>query len=376
MEFQYHLPVNLMFGRGKVACVGEVAARYGKRAVIVTGGSSSKKSGLLDKVMSFLEAAGVKSAVFDKASQNPLTTTAREGAEFAKEFGCDCVVALGGGSIMDCAKAVAFLAVNAGDVNDYIYNLIEGESALPIIAVPTTCGTGSEGNGFAVLTNPENGDKKSLRRDSIIPSLSIIDSELMQTMPKSVLSSVGFDALCHSMEAYLSKLSQPITEYLSLQGMKLIAENLADIYSGCTDPDKWDSVTWASTIGGMVINTAGVALPHGMEHPASGLKNIVHGRGLAALTPVITDASFAAAKEKYETIAKILGEKSACDCGEGIRKLLERIDLSVTLSEQGITADDIPWMTENCFKVSAASIKNHPAVFNKEAVARLYEQAL
>jgi alcohol dehydrogenase class IV len=277
---------------------------------------------------------------------------------------------------MDCAKAIAFLAVNDGDINDYIYNLINGNDALPIIAIPTTCGTGSEGNGFAVLTNPENGDKKSLRRNSIIPSLSIIDSELMQTMPKKILASVGFDALCHSMEAYLSKLSQPITEYLSLQGMKLIAENLPDIYSGCTDSDKWDAVTWASTIGGMVINTAGVALPHGMEHPASGLKNIVHGRGLAALTPVITDASYAAAPEKYGVIASILGEKSACDCGDGIRKLLERIELTVNLTEQGIVTEDIPWMVENCFKVSAASINNHPVAFNKEGIARLYELAM
>jgi alcohol dehydrogenase class IV len=376
MEFQYHLPVNLMFGRGKAACIGEVAARYGTRALIVTGGNSSKKSGLLDRVRERLEAAGICSVTFDKVTQNPLTTTAQLGAAIARENDCKCVIGLGGGSIMDCAKAIAFLAVNDGDINDYIYNRIAGEDALPIIAVPTTCGTGSEGNGFAVLTNPENGDKKSLRRDSIIPAVSIIDSELMQTMPRHILSSVCFDALCHSMEAYLSALSQPMTEYLSLQGMKLIAENLADVYNGSCEPEKWDAVTWASTIGGMVINTAGVALPHGMEHPASGLKNIVHGRGLAALTPVITDASFEAAPEKYRIIAKILGGEKASDCGDNIRMLLQRIDLTTNLSEQGITREDIPWMTENCFKVSAASIKNHPAAFDKEGIARLYEQAL
>jgi alcohol dehydrogenase class IV len=167
-----------------------------------------------------------------------------------------------------------------------------------------------------------------------------------------------------------------MTEYLSLQGMKLIAENIADIYAGSQDPDRWDSVTWASTIGGMVINTAGVTLPHGTEHPASGLKNIVHGRGLAALTPVITDASFAAAPEKYETISKILGGKSASDCGDSIRKLLESIDLVTNLSEQGIAESDIPWMTENCYKVSAASINNHPAHFNRDGIARIYEDAL
>jgi alcohol dehydrogenase class IV len=376
MEFSYSLPVNLLFGRGKVSQIGTAAAKYGNRALIVTGGSSSKKSGLLDRVQESLKEAGVCCAVFDKVTQNPLTTTAAEGAKIAAEYGCGCVIGLGGGSIMDCAKAIAFLAVNYGDINDYIYNRVAGESALPIIAVPTTCGTGSEGNGFSVLTNPENGDKKSLRRDSIIPALSIIDSELMQTMPKHILSSVCFDALCHSMEAYLSKLSQPMTEYLSLQGIKLIAENIVDVYNGSDEPEKWDSVTWASTIGGMVINTAGVALPHGMEHPASGLKNIVHGRGLAALTPIITDASCTSDTEKYGTISKLLGGHSAADCGDCIRKLLDSISLTTTLSEQGISSDDIPWMTENCFKVSAASINNHPRLFDSNGIAKLYEQAL
>ncbi len=376
MKFQYHLPVNLLFGRGTVSEIGTAALKFGQKALIVTGGSSSKKSGLLDRVSKALTECGVTYTVFDKVTQNPLTTTAVEGAQLARSCGCDCVIGLGGGSIMDCAKSVAFLAVNEGDINDYIYNRLAGQAALPIIAVPTTCGTGSEGNGFAVLTNPENGDKKSLRRDSIIPALSIIDSELMQTMPKHVLASVGFDALCHSMEAYLSRISQPMTDALALQGIAGIAENLVSVYEGTENPEAWDRVTWASTIGGMCIHTAGVALPHGMEHPASGLRNIVHGRGLAALTPVITDASFEANPEKYGTISKILGGTSASDCGDQIRKLLEKIDLVTSLSEQGIAASDIPWMTENCFKVSAASIQNHPAQFGKDEIAKLYEKAL
>jgi alcohol dehydrogenase class IV len=330
----------------------------------------------LDKVIEHLAAAKVDSVVFDKATPNPLTTTVTAAAQVARETGCDSVIGLGGGSIMDCAKGAAFLAVNDGDINDYIFGRVVGEQALPIIAVPTTCGTGSEGNSFAVLTNPETGDKKSLRRNSIIPALSIIDSELMQTMPKHILSSVCFDALCHSMEAYLSKLSQPMTEYMALQGMKAVAENLPDLYNGSDAPDPWDAVTWASTIGGMVINTAGVALPHAMEHPASGLKNIVHGRGLAALTPAITDASFSGAPEKYQVIAGFLGGKSAADCGDCIRKLLQSIDLNVTLSEQGVSKEDIPWMTENCFHVSAVSVQNHPVMFDRDGISRLYEQAL
>ena len=122
MNFTYNLPVNIIFGCGKVNEVGKIAKPYGKKVLIVTGKSSAKKSGLYDKVKNSLEAEGMESVLFDKVTQNPLTTTAIEGAEFAKENGCDTVLAIGGGSIMDCAKAIAFLAVNDGDINDYIFN--------------------------------------------------------------------------------------------------------------------------------------------------------------------------------------------------------------------------------------------------------------
>lgn len=376
MKFNYNLPVNLIFGRGRVAELGSLAKAYGSKALIVTGKGSTKKSGLLDRAVEYLKEAGIESVIFDKVSQNPLTTTAITGADFAKENGCDVVVALGGGSIMDCAKAIAFLAVNDGDINAYIFNRLVSDAALPLLLVPTTCGTGSEGNGFAVLTNPENGDKKSLRCNAIVAKASIIDSELMETMPKRILASVGFDALCHCMEAYVSKIAQPMTDMLSLQGMELIGKNLVNVYQGNGDADAWDAITWASTIGGMVINTAGVTVPHGMEHPASGLRDIVHGRGLAALTPPIIEESIKGAPEKYAAISKCLGGKDENDCADVVRKLLKEIDLITTLSEQGILPEDIDWMVENCFKVSAAGIANHPVTFDREDIRRLYEKAM
>ena len=376
MKFNYHLPVNLVFGRGRVAELGSIAKTYGKKALIVTGKGSTKKSGLLDRAVKYLEEAGLESVLFDNVSQNPLTTTAMEGAEFAKENGCDMVVALGGGSIMDCAKAIAFLAVNDGDINDYIFTRLVSDVALPLILVPTTCGTGSEGNGFAVLTNPDNGDKKSLRCNAIVAKASIIDSELMETMPKHILASVGFDALCHCMEAYISKIAQPMTDMLALQGMELIGANLLKVYQGNGDAEAWDAVTWASTIGGMVINTAGVTVPHGMEHPASGLRNIVHGRGLAALTPPVIEESIKGAPEKFAAISRCLGGKDETDCADRVRQLLKDIDLATTLSEQGILPEDINWMVENCFKVSAAGIANHPVTFDREDIKRLYEKTM
>ena len=376
VAFKYFLPVNIEFGSGKVAKAGELTKPYGKKALIVTGHSSAKKSGLYDKVKDSLKAEGIDSVLFDKVAQNPLTTTAAEGAAFAKENGCDVVVAIGGGSIMDCAKAIAFLAVNNGDVSDYIFGKKASDTALPIILIPTTCGTGSEGNGFAVLTNPDNGDKKSLRCNAIVAKVSIVDPECMMTMPKHVLASVGFDALCHNMEAYTSKIAQPFTDALSLYAVDLIAHNLVDVYKGTGSKDSWEKITLASTIGGMVINTAGVTLAHGMEHPASGLKDIVHGKGLAALTPMIIEASYQGAPEKFAKLAKLFGGEKAEDLAGKVRELLEAIELTCTLSDLGIEEKDIPWMAENCMKVSAPSIANNPVVFSQEEIAEIYKKAL
>lgn len=376
LSFSYCLPVNIAFGRGKVHEVGALTKPYGRKALVVTGRSSAKKSGLYDKVAASLQAAGIESILFDQVMQNPLTTTARDGAAFARHNDCDVVVAIGGGSIMDCAKAIAFLAQNEGDINDYIFNRKTGDRALPLVLIPTTCGTGSEGNGFAVLTNPENGDKKSLRTNAIIAKVSIVDPECMMTMPKKVLASVGFDALCHCMEAYTSKIAQPFTDALAVYAMELIAAHLVKVYKGEEGIEGWEKITLASTIGGMVINTAGVTLAHGMEHPASGLKDIVHGHGLAALTPVVIEASQKGEHFKFAKIARIFGGITAEDCAMKIRTLLQELDLECSLSDLGLKEEDIPWMAENCMKVSAAGIANNPVVFTQNEIEELYRKAM
>ena len=277
---------------------------------------------------------------------------------------------------MDCAKAIAFLSVNNGNINDYIFNKSTSDKALPLVLIPTTCGTGSEGNGFAVLTNPETGDKKSLRTNAIVAKVSIVDPECMMTMPKKVLASVGFDALCHSIEAYTSKIAQPFTDALSLYAISLIADNLVDVYEGKASKEAWEKITLASTIGGMVINTAGVTLAHGMEHPASGLRDIVHGQGLAALTPAVIEASCKGEHFKFAKIARIFGGVTAEDCAPKIRTLLKKLDLECKLSDFGFTEEDIPWMAKNCLKVSAASIKNNPVVFTEEEIEEIYRKAM
>lgn len=376
MRFNYYLPVNLLFGAGRVRELGDEVKKYGKKALLVTGRNSAKKTGLLSRVIRLLEEADVEVIVFDRVSQNPLKSTVLEGVSVAKGEGCDVVVGLGGGSIMDASKAIAFMAENEGELFDYIYGKKASDVALPIVLVPTTCGTGSEGNCFAVVTDDVTKDKKSLRCNAIVAKASIIDPELMMTMPKSILASVGFDALCHNMEAYLSTNGQPLTTMMAIEGMKLLGHYLVKVYHNPEDKEAFEAVTWASTLGGIVINAAGVTAAHGMEHPASGLKDIVHGKGLAALTPVIYEASIAAAPEKFAMISRQLGGQDEMDCVVQIRKLLKALDLETTLGAQGIEENDVDWMAENCLKVSAVSMAIHPKQFSLEEIKTLYRRAL
>jgi alcohol dehydrogenase class IV len=158
--------------------------------------------------------------------------------------------------------------------------------------------------------------------------------------------------------------------------MELIAENLPGLVAGNNDPHAWEAVSLAATLGGMVIGVAGVSAAHGMEHPASGLKNIVHGRGLAALTPYIVERLAPALPHKFAKVSQLLGGKDETDCADSIRRFLKAIDLAVRLGDLGITSDDVEWMTENCMKISIGNLKNAPVTFNKEEVAQIYREAI
>jgi alcohol dehydrogenase class IV len=376
MSFSFNLPVNLVFGSGRVNELGKTAGAYGKKALIVTGRGSTRKSGLLDRVEGLLSAAGLESRVFDQVEPNPTVLQVAGGVRALKEFGGDLVIGLGGGSAMDAAKGIAFMGKNEGDLMDYVYGRKTSPEAYPLVLVPTTCGTGSEGNGFAVLTDPATGDKKSLRGNMIIPRLSIIDPELMTTMPRGVLADVGFDALCHCMEAWLSAVATPVSDLYALEGIRLIHESLVPLYTGKGGMGEWEKLSWASTLGGMSIGIAGVTAPHGLEHPASGLRNITHGKGLAALTPPIIRRSLAAAPAKYGEISRRLGGRDGKDCAALIGELLARIDLTLSLGDQGVKAEDIDWMAENTLKVSAAGLANHPVKFSLDEIREIFREAL
>jgi alcohol dehydrogenase class IV len=383
MEFNFYLPINIHFGRNKINRIGEICMRYGKKALIVTGRNSTKKTGLLYKVINLLEKEGISSIVFDEVKSNPLTTTAEKGAKVAKENSCDFVIGLGGGSALDAAKAIAFSTINPGPIIDYIYGK-EGSGALPIIAVTTTAGTGSEGDCFAVLTDPESNDKKSLKSIYVYPKESIVDPQLMTTLPPHIIAPTGFDALCHCIEAYIARNSNPISEALAIKAIEMVTKYLPIVYKDPRNLDAWDKVALSNTIGGMVIDRSGVTLPHGLEHPVSGLLDVVHGEGLAALMITVMKYTYKSSLGKFKDIAKTMGknveglsvEDAALKAIEAIEELLLEINLSPKLSDLGVKEEHIDWLSNNAIKTMAYAINNNPISPEIEDIKELYKKCL
>ena len=382
INFDFHNPVRLIFGSGKLAMVGNVTKEYGTKALIVTSGSSGR-SGLLQKVIDYLKGAGLECVVFDKVKANPLTTMAHEGAILAKQEQCDIVIGLGGGSAMDAAKAIAFMAVNEGDVSDYIFGK-PGIGALPLILITTTAGTGSEGNNVGVLTNPDNNDKKGLKSPFLYAKASIVDPELLLTLPKRSIAGPGLDALFHAIESYISKNSNPMTEMMSLQAIALLAENLPTVYENPSNLEAWGKVALANTLGGMAIDAGGVTLPHALEHPVSGLFNVTHSEGLAALYIPIMKFTYLSAPQKFAMIAQTMGEnidglpikEAAASSIECVSKLLTRLNMTPTLGDFGVTEDKLDWLTANALKTMNFPIGNNPRVPTSAEIKEIYRQSL
>ena len=210
----------------------------------------------------------------------------------------------------------------------------------------------------------------------------------MGTMPPHVLASVGFDALCDNIEAYTSKMAQPFTDALAHYAVTLLAQYLVPLYKHVkamaegksavlneTQLTKaWESVTLASTIGGMVINTAGVTLAHGMEHPASGLKDITHGVGLAVIEPVAVEYTWSANPDKFGALARIFNHGDGSELGEALRLIVHDLDLTTNLTELGLTKKDIPWLVDNVYVVATGNIANTVANVSREDIEMLYKK--
>ncbi len=375
-DFSYYLPVHIQFGWNASDRIGELTASWGNRALIVTGnGGSARRSGVLERVRTALQSKKIIYEIYDDVMSNPGFQEVKAGAAAAKAMQAQFVIAVGGGSVIDCAKGIAFAACNEGFLGDYIKGRKRGINALPIAAIPTTCGTGSECTPFAVLTDEETHDKRALSTRNILPSLAVIDPSTMTSMPMQVLAAVAFDALCHHMEAYLSSACSPMTEMQSLYGMRLFSRCVQQISSGMTS-EAWERLALCSTLGGMSISLSGVTAPHGLEHPLSGLRNVTHGRGLAILTLPIFARSIEAAPKRFAAISRALGGADEQDLIDILQEIIAAVGLSSTLSQEGVQAEDIPWLVKNAMRSSRGAIMSHPKIFSKEEIRDIYETCM
>ena len=368
---------RIVFGRKKAESVGAYVRPFGMRTLLVTGRSSAA-SGLRERILAQLEQNGVEFFVYDKVPSNPTTESIDEGAAFARENECDSILVVGGGSQMDAAKAMALVAGNGGSVYDYMAGQGNdpGVTPLPVIAVPTTCGTGSEANGICVLTNSMTRDKAGLTCRAAVPRVAIVDPELMETMPKGIMASVSFDAFCHLVESYVSGGRTDDTDIICRKGLQYLSESLVAANDDIHDVGALDRVVYASAIAGVAIYKAGTVAPHALEHPLSGLRDIAHGRGLAAISPEIYRRCVKGCPERFAEVSRLFGGRSEEDIAPTVQSLLEKIGLDLTLSDEGFDFDDIEWLTESALRTAGTKLKRNPVQLSPEDIRDIYEACL
>ncbi len=334
MKFDYEQTTKIHFGCGGLAELPEITAGFGKKVLLVTYESSGRKE-LYEKIIRMMRKKGLTVSHYDGAVPNPTTESINAGVLIAKNEKVEVVVGVGGGSVLDSAKAIAMAAVNKGDAWDYLFfKNPQPERTLPMIAVSTTSGTGSQVTQVAVMT--EGCIKSAVFNNLIYPRVAIIDPELMVTMPQHITASTGFDAFCHCFESFINVGASPYTDIIALEGIKAVAAHLRKAVQCGDDMKAREGMAWADTCGGLAIANAGVTLPHGIGMTISGYcPHIMHGESLALIYPSFMRLTYPAATEKFAAVGRILNpglekisdEKAAEACCDEIDKLLKDIGM-------------------------------------------------
>lgn len=361
IQFDYFIPTKILFGAGKLAQLGCEKLPGKKALIVISQGSSMKKFGYLDRVISLLKQNNTQSAVFDKILPNPVKDHVMEGASLAKKEGCDFILGLGGGSSIDSAKSIAIMAANPGDYWDYVCGGTGGQKPvlakpLPVVAITTTAGTGTEADPWTVITQGNEKIGFGMIPETM-PVLAIVDPELMTSVPPKLTAYQGFDALFHSAEGYISKTANPISDLYALKSISLIFKSLAAAVRDGGDLQAREDVALANTLAGMVESISSCTSEHSMEHALSAYHNdLAHGAGLIMLSEAYHSFFAKKAPERFTQMARAAGvdvdalpesERPAAfvkallalkkDCGvDGLK-----------MSDYGIRKSDIPMLAKN-----------------------------
>ena len=387
MNFDFNNPTRILFGSGELNELGNQPMPGKKALLLMSGGKSAKVSGAYDRTLEQLHKAGVEVAEFAKVMENPVKEMVMEGAAFARENGCDFIVALGGGAVLDSAVAVAAMATNPGDLWDYV-NGGTGKGqplvnpGLPIVAITLTAGTGSEVNCWGVISNLETKEKIGFGYPELTPVLAVVDPELMKTVPAKYTAYQGFDALFHNTEVMMSNGVNILSETIALSAIENIAKYLPRAVKDGNDLEAREHIAYGSTMAGISMQLTSTTAQHSMEHAMSAYHhNLPHGAGL-----IMISVEFAryfierhACDEQFIKMARVMGMPNA-DKPENFITALQQLQKDcgvddLKMSDYGITADEFMTLAVNARETMGGLFLANPCPMSDEECAGIFEKA-
>jgi len=375
-EFSFEQPTELEFGPRKIDVLPEKLDEMKIEKLLVVTDKGIEKAGILDKIESNLDKINYK--IYNGVDPNPKDLHVEEGTEIAREFDPDGILALGGGSPIDCAKAIGTLmSGDSDDISEYYGKETVKEEILPFIAVPTTAGTGSEVTFSSVITDSDSNSKKSIRSPFLAPDVSILDPELTTSLPKSLTAYSGMDAFTHAIEAYTAKTATALTNMFALSSMELIIENIEKAFQEPNNMESRTSMLLGSTIAGIAFNHSDVASVHCMAESLGGKYDAPHGLCNSIILPYMMKYNMEYCPEKYARVAGIMGyeydtvEQGAMKAVEGIKELNEKMEIP-SIDEIGFREHDIEELAE--MSVNNLSNESNPREMKKEDYVRLFKK--
>lgn len=384
MRFEFATASRIVFGVGALKEVGALAAGFGRRAFVVVGRSGERATPLLDG----LKAAGVEAVTFTVAGE-PTTALVREGTAQAHAAGCDLLIGIGGGSVLDAGKAIAALLTNGGDPLDYLEVIGRGQAitqpSAPYIAIPTTAGTGAEVTANGVLASPEHRQKVSLRSPLMLPRVALVDPALTYSMPPELTASTGLDAFAQVLEPYVSLMANPLTDTLCREGLMRVAHSLRQAYQNGKDAAAREDMALVSLFGGLALANAKLGAVHGLAGVLGGMFDAPHGALCGRLLPFVMDANVRAlqardpdslALERYDDVAVILTGEWDVEAADGVAWVQELCKtLRVPgLATYGVTAGVFADVIEKA--LASSSMKGNPIKLTTAEVRGILMRAL
>ena len=376
--YQVHIPTSIYFGRDiweeALKCIEHL---LNGNIMIVTTGRSLERLGYIENLKDRITQCSMVKCitVFDNISTNPKLAEVRKGVALAKKSRADVIIGFGGGSSIDAAKAIALGAKTEVLIDEYFYENKDLEKdVLPIIAIPTTAGTGSELSKAAIITDNKKNIKKGIRGNSLYPKAAIVDSVFTESVPFDITMQTGFDVLAHAMESYISKSASPYTQMQSEYVIKTVGEMLTRLTVSLNDIEARKKMSYASMIMGINLGNASTCLPHRLQYPLGAYTNISHGLGLAALYPAWIDYEYKYSQEKVEWMMSILVGKNVQgkkECINIIRNFISSIKLPETLKVIGVDKTQLRDMAQ----AVSGNLLNDPASQEKDIAIKIYERA-